>query len=146
MLEAIRTTMRSRRACAVTGSAMTSRSRRSNSRGPPGARINGSLSCYPKRYANSPARTPARGIRRPFLRRIGKSSPGGKGGLGETANAQIAASVRSPPSEAKQDRRPQRTYRRAAQFHIGIQGIQNLGRLFLQLSAEPAAEVLRAMT
>ena len=39
ILEAMRTTMRSRRAWAVTGSAMTSRSRRSNRRGPPGARI-----------------------------------------------------------------------------------------------------------
>ena len=39
MLEAMRTTMRSRRAWAVTGSAITSRSRRSSRRGPPGARI-----------------------------------------------------------------------------------------------------------
>ena len=45
--------MRSRRACAVTGSAMTSRSRRSNSRGPPGARIKGFLFSLSERYANS---------------------------------------------------------------------------------------------
>ena len=37
MLAAIRTTILSRRSCALTGSAMTSRSRRSSTRGPPGA-------------------------------------------------------------------------------------------------------------
>src|SRR3984957_7775079 len=85
MFEAIRTTIRSRRACAVTGSAMTSRSRLSKSRGPPGARINGSPSSNPKRYANSPRanssgpsfrRSEPKPYKKEFARRQGRAIRG----------------------------------------------------------------------
>ena len=140
MLEAIRTTMRSRRACAVTGSAMTSRSRRSKSRGPPGARINGSPSSYPKRYANSPSPNARKGhptalpppYRKDFARRQGRSGRGRRTPGSRRARAR-------PRRRGSKIGAPKRAHRRSRRFQIRIQEIQSVGRLFLTFFREPAA-------